>query len=175
MTIKETIRTLTEAGKSQKEIAQLTGTSRGTVYRCQKQLGLTLHRHGIRCPEITPSQEKQIIGLLSAGLGTGKIAARLGLRQHGVRRIAEKHKFGRKPSECDALAPVTREKILEEITQQRNFAVDLAEKYSVSYKTVLKIAHETLGCPRFSSGRPLCGPFTSNFPQKHNSKRQAAS
>jgi hypothetical protein len=165
MKLETRIRRLTQAGKLQREITQLTGISRSSVYRIQKLLGLTLKRHGIRCPEITPNQEKEIIGLLSAGLGTGKIATRLGLRQHGVRRVAERNGFRRKDVWA-ALAPTVCAKVIAEIHDRRNHGLHIAAKYNIPYKLILRIAHRELACPKFRSGRSE--PLSSNFPQRNS-------
>ena len=81
---------LTAAGKSETQIARLLHVHRNTVYRVQRSLGLQLPRHGPRAPVLTPTQEGEVLVLLKSGIGPGRIAAKLGLRQHAVRKLPRK-------------------------------------------------------------------------------------
>ncbi len=173
---KQRIRELTAEGKTQLEIANALGWRgspmplRNRVYRWQKQMDLTLPWRGPRSPVLTPEEEKQVLALLKADVGTGRIAAKLNLRPYLVRKFAEEHGFGRKPTQWNSLPSAVREKILEEIRGRQNFGVDLAEKYAayIGYKAILKVARETLNCPKFRPSRSTSGPLTSDWPQKHH-------
>jgi transposase len=163
------IEQLTRAGKRQAAIARLLGMHRNSIYLAQRELGLSAWQRP------SPEVEAQIISLLRSGLGTGKVCRQLGVTEHFVRLTARKNRFHRKPGEVgyrSQLSPAKRQRILEEITQRRNFGTHLASKYKVPYKLILKLAHETLACPRFRAG--YASPFLSNFPQRHFRKVKGA-
>ena len=164
----KTIRALTAAGCSQKEIAARLGRSRSWIHKLQRRLRITHDRHGPR-PRvvITPALEREILSLLKAGRGGSRIGKDLKIGEHQVRLIVAKHRFRRRQGELGwkgEIDPATRAKLVDEIENHRNFAAHLADKYSVPYKAVLKLAHETLQCPRFRSGRAT--PLISDFPQR---------
>ena len=167
MNLEQKIRALTEQGKSQLYICKRLRLSRATVYRLQKQLGLCLPKYGPRKPVLLPDDEMRVLALLASGLGTARIATRLGLSQYAVRKFAEEQGFHRRPALWRTLDPVTREKILQEIRTRQNFGIDLAEKFEIPYKVILKIAHEHLACVKFRPGR-AAEPFSSNFPQRYH-------
>jgi DNA invertase Pin-like site-specific DNA recombinase len=162
----EQIRKLHQEGKTQKEIAELTGTSRGTVYRLQKRMNLCAPYRGERLP-LSPSEAGRVLALLRRGLSTRQVCIKLNMREHAVRIIREKNHIVRKTL-WESVPPATQAKILEEIMERRNRGCDLAEKYGVSYKVILRVAHRELGCPKFRSG--ATEPLSSNFPQKHFGK-----
>jgi hypothetical protein len=167
MTLEAQIRRFTEAGKSQKEIAILTGTSRGTVHRRQKAMGLCPPYRG---PRLSPerSQAARVLELLRRGDSWRQICNELKVRESSVRRIAKENNI-RRVTQWDLVPPVMQAKILEEIRERRNFGVDLAYKYGVSYKLILRLAHRELACPKFRSG--YGEPLSSNFPQKHHQRK----
>jgi hypothetical protein len=165
----EQIRRLTEAGKTQKEITQLTGKSRGTVHRRQKLMGLTPPYRGPR-KHLPEAQVAEVLDLLKHGRGTSWIGKHLGIGEHPVRQIVKRFNFRRKRGEVGYryhLSPTKRAKIIEEIREHRNFALQIAWKYRVAYKIVLRLAREELGCERFRCGygQPA---LSSNFPQKNH-------
>jgi hypothetical protein len=162
---KRKIEQLTRSGKRQAEIAFLLRIHRNSVYRAQRALGLTA------CQRPSPEVEAQIVPLLRSGLGTGKVCRRLNVTEHFVRLTARKNKFHRKPGYRSHLPRAKRRRIVDEIKNRRNFAVDIAAKYHASYKTVLRMAHSVLGCPVFRPGRG--SPLISNFPQRHHGKGKA--
>ena len=170
---RQKIEQLTRSGKRQAEIASLLGIHRNSVYRAQKELGLSAKPHGPRSPMPTKDQEARILELLSTGVGTSRIAEQLGLRCHAVRCVSKKHGFRHKrgPGQRHRLSSVKRAKILDEIQGRQNHALSIAHKYRTSYKLVLKLAHEMLACPRFRSG--YGEPLASNFPQRHFRKGKA--
>lgn len=177
MTLEQTIRALTEQGLHQSEIARITGTSRGTVHRRQKALGLTLQRPGMRCPELTEAQETEVLALLRSGTGTKRIADRLGIRESSVRGIVKRNHFRHKPGQPGCrykLSEAKRKTILTEIREHRDFARRIAWKHHVAYKIVLALAHEELRCERFRAGHGQPA-LSSNFPQKHYDHKLRAS
>jgi DNA-binding CsgD family transcriptional regulator len=157
---------LRAAGKSHAEIARMLRCHRNSVYRTLKKFAMELPRRGPRIPVLTPKEQAEVLALLQEGKGTGRITKKLGLRQYLVRQFAEKHGFGRRRL-WDAVPEDTREKIIAEIRGHQNPAVDIADKYSISYKVTLRIAHQVLHCPKFRPGSRGSGePLSSNFPQK---------
>jgi len=161
------IRELTIAGARQSEIAVQLGIHRNSVFRWQRAMGLTSRRHGPRAPRLTASQERAVLRRLQRGHGTKRIADSLGLREWAVRTFARKHRFEHPagtPGHRYRLDGATRAKIVDEILNRRNYARDIAGKFGVSYKIVLRLAHETLACPRFRSGR--AEPLSSNWPMR---------
>jgi hypothetical protein len=164
---KKKILALTAAGKSQDEIARRLHVHRNTVYRVRKSLGLEVPRFGARIPVLTPEQECRIFILLCAGVGTGRIADKLDIAQSRVRAFAESHRFGRRRL-WDGIAEEMREKIIGEIREHQDHASAIAEKYGLSYKVTLGIAHQVLHCPKFRPGSKGAGlPLSSNLPQKN--------
>jgi DNA-binding CsgD family transcriptional regulator len=169
--MKKRVRALSEAGKSQKEIGRMLKLSRGSVYRAQKKMGLCLPRYGRRSPELTQTQEAEILALLKSGRGTSWIGRELGCGEYQVRLVATKFNFRRRRGEVGYryhLSDAKHAKIVAEIRARQNFARDIAWKYHVAYKIVLALAHEELRCPRFRGG--YGEPLSSNFPQKHHDR-----
>lgn len=158
---------LKRAGKTHAEIARLFHCHRNSVYGVLAEHGLALPRRGPRVPVLTSQQQAEVLALLTQRIGTGRIAAKLGLRPYLVRQFAEQNGFRRTPGQWVSLAPEIRDKIVNAIREHQNFGLDLAEKYAVSYKVILKVAHDVLKCPKFRSGHALDGPLTSHFPQKN--------
>lgn len=168
--MQEQIRALTLDGKQEREIADIVGVHRNTVYRAQKQMGLTLNRPGFRGRILTDNQKAEVLALLKSGWGTSRIGRHLGCGEHQVRLVVKKFKFRRKPGEVGCryhLSSAKRARIVEDILQRRDFALNIALKHHVAYKIVLALAKQTLGCPglRCGYGQP---PLSSNFPQKNH-------
>jgi transposase len=163
--MREQIRQLTEQGFSQRAICETLKLSRGTVYRCQRELNLCLDRHGPRAPELSKRQAARVLTLLRGGLSIHRVCKRLKVREWAVRKSAKQNNIPR-ISQWDALAPSEQRKILEEIRERRNHGLDLASKYGVSYKLILRLAHRELGCLRFCSGAAQ-PPLSSNFPARN--------
>jgi transposase len=164
----EQIRKLHQEGKSQKQIAALLGRPRGLVYRWQKKLGLTAKRHGPRSPELDATQKVEVLARLKRGDSWKSICDELKVRDSAVRRIAKENGI-RRIHQWDLISPVTQAQIMEEIRERRNFGLDLARKYGVSYKLILRVAHRELACPKFRSG--YGEPLSSHFPLRHHKKR----
>jgi hypothetical protein len=102
-------------------------------------------------------------------MGTKPIALLLGVREHAVRIFSEKYRFRRRPGQYGyrmRLSERKQEKILEEIRMRANYCSDIAEKFRVPYRSVVRMAHIELNCPRFRSGRSV-EPLSSDFPQRH--------
>jgi transposase len=158
---KNRIRELTLFGRSQREIADALQLCRASVYRAQRSMNLTGQRHGPKSPTLTPSQEKKVLSFLQSGMSTSKVARRLRIREWSVRLVILKFSFKRLPTVSEA----TRANIVEEILARRNYATHVADKFDVPYKTVLRIARETLGVPRFRPSRAT-PPLSSDFPLK---------
>jgi DNA-binding CsgD family transcriptional regulator len=168
----ERIRELTLGGHSQKEIAARLRIHRNSVYRYQRAQGLRAW------PVVSCEQEERILALLKQGYGTRKVGRELGVGEHQARLVAKKYHFRRKRGSLGyryRLSPAMRKKIAEEIKHHRDFGLNLAWKYRhhVSYKTILKMAHEILRCPRFRARSKE--PFLSNFPQRHYERVRANS
>src|ERR1700693_2239951 len=118
-------------------------------------MGLCLRRHGPRAPELTERQETQVLELLRTGMGTRRVANQLGLRDHAVRAVVSKNHFRHKVGRCGhryKLSASKRAAIIDEIVNRRNFGLHLAWKYRVSYKMILRIAHEVLNVSHFRNG-----------------------
>ncbi len=141
-----------------------------SVHRVQKKMGLSLLRHGPRSPVLTAAQKKQVLALLRRGMGTGRIAVKLGLREHAVRGVVKESHFRHAPGRrgCRYQVPAeTLAKLTDEIRARTNFGVDLAQKYpELSYRVILKLARKILGVSAFRTGRRR-SPLESDFPQKH--------
>jgi DNA-binding CsgD family transcriptional regulator len=157
--MKQKVARLFSSGKSEKDIASILKVHRNTVYRAQKAMGLSLHRPGIRCPEISPEQKTEVLRLLRDGMSQAKTSNALGVRIHAVRRIYEENGFHRVRGH--KLTPAQWLQVREDILARKNYATDIASKRHVPYKTVLKIAHEVLGVRKFlgGHGQPLNSPF----------------
>lgn len=173
MTLEETIRSLTVAGKSQREICETLKLGRGAVQYARKKMHLTGDRPGMKGPTLTEAQETEVLALLKSGRGTSWIGKRLGIGEHQVRLIVKKFNFRRKRGEHGFryhLSPTKREKILEDIRTHRDFARNIAWKHHVAYKIVLALARQELGCERFRCGygQPA---LSSDFPQRHHAKQ----
>lgn len=169
------IRALTLACKYQEEIARQTKTSRSTVHRYQREMGLCPPYRGRRKPELPEALENEVLTLLKSGRGTSWIGKHLKIGEHQARLVAKKFDFKRKIGEVGYrynLSDSKRAKIIEEIHARQNFARDIAWKYRVAYKIVLALAHQELACPKFRSGGYV-DPLSSNFPQKHHDRRSA--
>jgi hypothetical protein len=83
--------------------------------------------------------------------------------------FSEANRIKRRPGEYGyrlQLSDEKREQILQEIRLRSNFATDIAAKFDVPYRSVVRMAHEELNCPRFRSGRCVA-PLSSDFPSKH--------
>jgi DNA-binding CsgD family transcriptional regulator len=159
---------LTAEGKTQDEIARLLHCHRNTCYRVLSKFGMKLPRHGPRIPLLTPEQERQIIGLLSSGVGTGRIAEQLGIGQYRVRQFAESG-FGHQRTHVTRwreLEPEVQAKIDAEICGHQNHAVDIGERFGVSDAVVLARARKILKCPKFLTGNSR--PFSSHLPQRQS-------
>jgi hypothetical protein len=140
-------------------------------------MDLTLPRHGPRTLPLTETQEIEVLTLLNGGKGAQKVARQLGVGERCIRLCAKKHGFHRRPGEPGyrygtkditerasvRLSPSIVRKISEEILGHRNFGIDLAWKYQVSYKLILALARKLLGVPQFRPGFADT-PLTSNFP-----------
>ena len=116
-------------GKSEKEIARALHIHRNSVYRVQKRMGLSLPRHGPRSPVLTAAQKRRVLGLLRRGMGTGRIAIKLGLREHAVRGVVKESHFRQAPGRrgCRYQVPAeTLAKLTAEIQARTNFGVDLS-------------------------------------------------
>lgn len=87
------------------------------------------------------------------------------LREHAIRKIAEKYRIKR-ASLWDSLAPDVKARIIAEIRERKNHACAIAAKFNVPYTTVLRIAHRELGVPTFRPSRTR-QPLDSNFPLRH--------
>jgi hypothetical protein len=151
------IKTLTREGKSQKEIAKALQIHRNSVYRYQRNWGLTAW-------STIPSaaKEKKILALLRAGVARKRVERLTRTTEYFVRKIAEAHGI---TSRVDPLSPEQREKLRGEIRRHSDFAVNLSVRYGVSYRRTLKIAHAELGVPAFI-GAAHHPPLSSPFPEK---------
>jgi len=111
-----------------------------------------------------------VLRLLKKGMGTVPIAARLGLRQHAVRKFAEESHFQHPAGRygCRYKIPEeTLKKLTAEIQARTNPGIALAEKYpQISYRMLLKLARKILGVRCFRTGRRR-SPLESDYPQRH--------
>lgn len=167
---KARIAELTAAGKHQTEIARAlrwySPGARNKVGRVQAELGLSLKRHGPRCPSLSEAEKTEVLRLLPT-MGYQKVAARLNLREHAVRQLARQNGFGRRPlSKWALLPPEIQAKVIEEIKLRTNFVTQIAAKYGLCYKFTLKLAHGVRGTTAFELG---CAgpPMESPLPQLH--------
>jgi DNA-binding CsgD family transcriptional regulator len=163
--LKQKIKSLTLAGNGQKEIAALLKVHRNRVYRFQRSLGLHARR-------VLPLEvEQEILGLLKSGMGTSKIGKRLGVGEHQARKVAAKYHFRRRPGESGYryhLSQRNRKRITEDILRRTDHAAPLARKHGISYRVMLRIVKETLGCERLTPGNPkqaLESPFAQKWPE----------
>ena len=160
--LKQKIKTLTLAGKGQKEIAALLKVHRNRVYRFQRSLGL--HARRVLSLEI----EQEILGLLKGGMGTSRIGRELGVGEHQARKIVAKYHFRRRPGEYGyryRISRAKRKRIAEDILHRRDSAMQLARKHRISYRVMLKFVKKTLGCERLTPGNPA-QPLESPLPQR---------
>jgi DNA-binding CsgD family transcriptional regulator len=140
--LRRRIADLSARGLSQKAIGEKLRAHRSTVFYHQAALGITAKRHGPRCPEPSEEQRREIFDLLRTGMGTRRIAARLGLTHHIVRKISEQAHFKhtRGPGQRNVLTDATRKRIVAAIMRHSDHALNLAQRFHQPYKTILKIA-----------------------------------
>jgi hypothetical protein len=168
--LKEKIRELTAAGESQQEIGRALKISRGSVYRAQKALGVSLPKLGPRKKEmdLTAGKKAEVLALLRSGtMSPRQIVDKLKVPHRAVRLLAEQHAIHRKKGNVpwmDRVSPELREKVLEEIRARSNYGTDIAQKFSVPPSVVYELARAEHGVAQFRPGAAKEGPFTSNFP-----------
>jgi DNA-binding CsgD family transcriptional regulator len=160
--IEEQIRALDAAGMSQREICDHLGLGRGAVQHYRRKLGLTRNYRGPRTPMPAPTEEQEILRLLRSGLSILKVVQNLGIREHAVRYVIRKFNFQRPP----AIPPDKRRKIIAALQNRQLFAIHIARNFHVSYKSVLRLAHDIFGTPKFIASRTRPGPFLSLFPER---------
>jgi predicted transcriptional regulator len=153
------IEKMTLEGVRQKEIAAALGLHRNTIYRGQKSLGLIAWQTNI----LPAATKNKILHLLKRGMSRKRVEQMLHVTVTAVRKIAEEHNLS---SRNDPLSPEDRVKFEDEILNHRNFGVDLAEKYKIPYKRVLREAHKILNCTHFRPSRVRDLPLSSPFPQR---------
>ena len=166
------IKILTLGGKGQKEIAALLKVHRNRVYRFQRRLGLRA------CRVLPLEVEQHILSLLKSGMGTSKIGRELGVGEHQARKVVAKYRFRRRPGEYGYryhLSRAKRKRITEDILHRRDHAAPLARKHGISYRVMLRIVKETLGCERLTPGNPkqaLESPFAQKWPELFAAARE---
>jgi len=134
------IRQLVLAGARTTDVVTKMHLNRNTVMRWRKRLGLS-------SKPILPAGK--VLALLRKGIAQKKIARTLGVSQCAVSRFARAAGFVRPPrplSETQILA------LMADIFRRADFARALAQKHDVSYKLVLKLAHQLLACEKFLPG-----------------------
>ena len=149
---RQKIRALAEAGRSQKQICDELGISRGRCQWYRRRLGLLAKKNGPHCPRIQKKTAAKILTLLREGHSQRQVARTLRIREWAVRRTAERNGF-RRPLMEEKLEPELREKIIREIRGRQNHAIDIAHKYGCSYKLILRLAKRELGTIQFYPGR----------------------
>jgi len=154
----ERIYKLTERGLTQIEIARALHCGRSTVHCAHRLLEVSGHRPGPRTPVVS---EGKILEQLRLGHSRAEVERMSGATTHMVRTVAEKHGISTRHPE-NALAPHERAQLIAEIRQRQDYAINLAEKFRVPYKTALRLAHRELRVPIFIGSRttpPLSSPF----------------
>jgi transposase-like protein len=84
----EAIRLLHESGMSLRKVANILGTSRGTIHRLTQQEGITLQQS----QKLTPEQREDAFLLLETGVSLRETARRFGVNPESLRRLVKRHK-----------------------------------------------------------------------------------
>jgi DNA-binding CsgD family transcriptional regulator len=146
-TVQRQVEELTAAGKRQKEIAEILGLSRATVYRLQKRSGL----EAWSMPD--EATNKQILTMLRAGMSQKRIMETLDVTEHAVRRIAKGHHFRARVVRLtenqfmDLLKAVSDPRYRKPNDKLNVWRV--SKQLAIPYKPTLRITNSILKCEKF--------------------------
>jgi hypothetical protein len=161
---KAKIRGLTRRGVRQSVIARTLKITAPTVSKAQRAMGLNTRL-------IVP--EEKIMNLFRAGWAGYKISKHLHVPANRVWETMHKHEFQREDRLGIATPPENIARFVEALKRREDHILRLARKYKVGRCKANRLAHEILGTVQFRPGASK-PPLSSNFPQKHHGKADAA-